>query len=133
MSNTKEIVCVCCNGKFVVPSGMQILPYHTLTCDGMRTLECGLSLKPNPVLGKSEESEMKDSVNHPAHYQAKNDPSGIYEAIKVIEAWELGFCLGNTVKYISRAGKKDPAKTIEDLKKSAWYMNREIERLEKGE
>lgn len=44
-----------------------------------------------------------DAVNHPAHYGGAGNP---YEAIKVIEAWELGFCLGNTVKYISRAGKK---------------------------
>jgi hypothetical protein len=40
----------------------------------------------------------------PAHYGGADNP---YEAIKVIEAWKLGFCLGNTVKYISRAGKKD--------------------------
>lgn len=131
MPDTKEVVCVCCNGKFVMKSVEQTLPIHYLTCD-MRELECGLSGKPNPVLGKPKESKMKDSVNHPAHYQAKNDPNGTYEAIKVIEVWELGFCLGNTVKYISRAGKKDAEKIIEDLKKASWYLNREIERLEKG-
>jgi hypothetical protein len=48
---------------------------------------------------------VSESVNHPQHYGGDTT----YEAIKVIEAWELGFCLGNTVKYISRAGKKgDP-------------------------
>ena len=67
-----------------------------------------------------------DPVDHPAHYGGELNP---YEAIKVIEAWELGFCLGNAVKYISRAGKKDPEKTIEDLKKARWYVDREIERL----
>ena len=63
------------------------------------------------------------TVNHPLHYGGDTT----YEAIKVIEAWGLGFCLGNTVKYISRSGKKDPAKELEDLKKAAWYLNREIE------
>lgn len=62
------------------------------------------------------------TVNHPLHYGGDTT----YEAIKVIEAWGLGFCLGNTVKYISRSGKKDPAKELEDLKKAAWYLNREI-------
>jgi hypothetical protein len=71
---------------------------------------------------------MSDSVNHPKHYGGKDNP---YEAIKVIEAWKLGFCLGNTVKYISRAGKKKSAKLIEDLKKAAWYLDREIAKLEK--
>lgn len=62
-------------------------------------------------------------VDHPEHYGGVNNP---YKAIKVIEAWELGFHLGNAVKYISRAGKKDPAKEAEDLKKAAWYINRQI-------
>lgn len=62
-------------------------------------------------------------INHPAHYGGLDNP---YEAIKVIEAWNLGFCLGNTVKYISRAGKKDPTKKLEDLKKALWYLEREI-------
>lgn len=69
---------------------------------------------------------MNDVVNHPAHYGGEDNP---YEAIKVIEAWGLGFCLGNAVKYISRAGKKDPAKEVEDLRKEVWYLNREIIRL----
>ena len=66
----------------------------------------------------------RDRVNHPAHYGGAENP---YEAIKVIEAWGLGFCLGNAVKYICRAGKKED--TLEDLRKAAWYLNREIERL----
>lgn len=61
------------------------------------------------------------SVNHPEYYGGKDNP---YEAIKVIEAWGLGFCLGNAVKYISRAGKKDSAKLIEDLEKAGWYIRR---------
>ena len=66
------------------------------------------------------------AVDHPSHYGGADNP---YEAIKVIEAWQLGFCLGNTVKYISRAGKKSSA--LEDLKKAAWYLNREIQNREK--
>lgn len=69
-----------------------------------------------------------EMVNNPEHYGgAKN----IYEAIKVIEAWDLDFHLGNTVKYISRAGKKDTDKELQDLKKAAWYLQRRIENLEK--
>lgn len=66
-----------------------------------------------------------DPVNHPMHY----GPGGAYETINVIEAWGLDFCLGNTVKYISCAGKKDPTKTIEDLEKARWYLDRRIEQL----
>lgn len=70
---------------------------------------------------------MSDNVNHPSHYGGSENP---YESIKVIEAWKLGFNLGNTVKYISRAGKKEESKLLEDLKKAAWYLNREISNLE---
>lgn len=56
-----------------------------------------------------------EAVNHPDHYGGSDNP---YEAIKVIEAWELGFCLGNTIKYIARAGRKGEA--VEDLRKAAW-------------
>ena len=65
-------------------------------------------------------------VNHPKHYGGSENP---YEAIKVIEAWDLSFCLGNTVKYISRAGKKETDKVVQDLEKAKWYLEREIVRL----
>ena len=71
------------------------------------------------------ESKSKEAVNHPEHYGGDDNP---YEAIKVIEAWELGFNLGNTVKYISRAGKKGDR--LEDLKKAKWYLDREIKNAE---
>jgi hypothetical protein len=67
------------------------------------------------------------SVEHPQHYGGGDNP---YEAIKVIEAWDLDFSLGNAVKYISRAGRKDPSKTIEDLEKARWYVDRAIKRLQ---
>lgn len=69
-----------------------------------------------------------EAVDHPAHYGSADDP---YEVIKVLEAWGvLDFCLGNTIKYVARAGKKDPAKEVEDLRKAAWYLNRRIEQLQ---
>ncbi len=68
-----------------------------------------------------------EQVNHPIHYGGEDN---IYEAIKVIDAWDLGFALGNTVKYISRAGKKDKQKELEDLKKAMWYLQHHISKLE---
>jgi hypothetical protein len=68
-----------------------------------------------------------DAVDHPAHYGGADNP---YEAIKVIEAWKLGFNLGNAVKYISRHQHKGTA--LEDLKKARWYLEREIQGLEGG-
>lgn len=65
-------------------------------------------------------------VDHPPHYGGGDNP---YEAIKVIDAWELGFNLGNTVKYISRAGKKPGADTRIDLLKAKFYLDAEIEKL----
>jgi hypothetical protein len=64
------------------------------------------------------------NVDHPEHYG-----NAISETINVIEAWNLDFCLGNAVKYISRAGKKDKSKTIEDLQKAIWYLERKIKQL----
>lgn len=64
---------------------------------------------------------MKDDVNRPSHYTY-----GSIEVIDYIEDKKLGFHLGNSVKYISRAGKKDPSKYIQDLEKAIWYLKREI-------
>lgn len=64
---------------------------------------------------------MTDNVNHPPHYN-----SGKIEVIEAIEDWKLDYHSGNAVKYIARAGKKDPSKTIEDLQKALWYINRRI-------
>ena len=73
----------------------------------------------------TEENQPADNVNHPSHYTG-----GKIEVIDFIEDKKLGFHLCNAVKYISRAGRKDPARTVEDLRKAAWYLNRQIERLE---
>lgn len=69
-----------------------------------------------------------DLVNHPQHYGGDT----VYEVIKVIFAWGLdnNFCLGNAIKYIARADKK--TNPIEDLRKARWYIDREIQRREKG-
>lgn len=73
--------------------------------------------------------EAESKINHPAYYGGDTT----YEAIKVIEAWQLDFCLGNTVKYISRAGKKQADKEIEDLEKAKWYLSRRIQQVKQGE
>jgi hypothetical protein len=65
---------------------------------------------------------MTDSVNHPPHYESNGS-----EVIDIIEAFELGFHLGNVVKYVLRAKKKNGT---EDLKKARWYLDRQIAKLE---
>jgi hypothetical protein len=69
------------------------------------------------------DTEAPDLVNKPPHYRAGDT----YETIRVIEAWNLGFNLGNAVKYISRHEAKGG---LEDLKKARWYLDREISKLE---
>ena len=66
------------------------------------------------------------SVNHPQHYTSH--PSSV-ECIQVAE--HFNFCIGNAIKYLWRAGLKGEA--LEDLRKAAWYINREISRLERNE
>ena len=78
-------------------------------------------------------SKQFDDVNRPKHYA-----DGKIEVIDYIEDKNLGFALGNAIKYISRAGKKQSAdknnkeKTIEDLRKAVWYINRRIKEIEEG-
>ena len=71
---------------------------------------------------------MSDNVNHPSHYT-----DGNIEVIDYIEDKKFGYHLGNAIKYISRAGKKDPQKTVEDLRKAIWYLQRYIWFLEQKE
>jgi len=61
----------------------------------------------------------REMVNHPDHYQGNN-----FEVIDIIEDYELGFNLGNAIKYILRADKKGNKK--QDLKKAMWYIQREV-------
>ena len=78
------------------------------------------------MITKKEETNQptkvaSDSVNHPSHYT-----DGSIEVIDYIEDKQFGYHLGNAIKYISRAGKKDPEKTVEDLEKAIWYIQRYI-------
>lgn len=66
-----------------------------------------------------------DMVNKPPHYRVE----GLPECIEVIEKLGFGFHLGNTLKYMWRAGRKDDKKTIEDLEKAAFYLKRHIANL----
>lgn len=96
-----ENKCVVCGA--VIPEGTQVCK------------DCDLVHRPIKA----------DNVNHPSHYT-----DGKIEVIDFIEDKGLNYHRGNAVKYISRAGKKNPEKEIEDLQKAAWYINREIERLQ---
>lgn len=69
---------------------------------------------------------MNDIINHPSHYT-----DGKIEVIEFIEDKNLNYHKGNAIKYICRAGKKDPSKEIEDLQKAIWYINREIKNLKR--
>ena len=90
----------------------------------MKTCNCTLPYEQYCGAKSSNQQEYTSAyeyVAHPIHYGGKDNP---YETINVIEAWELGFNLGNTVKYISRAGKKDSI--VQELEKALWYLKREI-------
>lgn len=123
-----------CSGHFPPMDTFCLRCQHVLAshagdlCKACGVPQCGLFVAPSgdvqPILGTAEQ------VNHPQHYGGKDNP---YEAIKVIEAWQLGFCLGNAIKYISRAGKKDPTKELEDLEKAMWYLNRRIEQIQSSQ
>lgn len=71
---------------------------------------------------------MSNNVKNPRHYN-----TGKIEVISAIEDWNLDFHLGNVVKYVARAGKKDSSKTIEDLEKAKWYLSRKIDELKRDE
>ena len=83
-------------------------------------------LDPGGVGERDSESlrQPHDAVDHPSHYV--NHPSGI-ECIEVVEY--MNFNLGNRIKYVWRAGAKSDE--LEDIRKAAWYLNREIDRVEK--
>ena len=80
------------------------------------------TLVPSAVMSMAVYAD--DMVNHPPHYK-----TGGIETIDFIEAKNLGYNLGNVVKYISRADYKGDR--LENLKKAQWYMNREVERASK--
>lgn len=90
-----------------------------------------LFLDPTPAPDTEVHADLAaetEAVKHPAHYGGDTT----YKVIKVITAWGLGFDLGNVTKYVARAGKKDPAKELEDLRKARFYLNHRITQLEQS-
>jgi hypothetical protein len=79
---------------------------------------CFPSVTPVTIPGIEEWRKLR-----PSHYN-----EGKIEAIAVIEDWKLGFCLGNTIKYICRAGKKAGNPELKDLEKARWYLDRYIQK-----
>lgn len=70
----------------------------------------------------TDTAQKPDLVSHPSHYNF-----GKYEVVKVIIDWGLGFCLGNVIKYVARAGRKDGNSRLQDLMKAKQYLEFEIE------
>ena len=68
-----------------------------------------------------------EAVNHPSHYTDGNIECIDYIEDKLTEEEFQGYCKGNALKYISRAGKKNPDKYYEDLKKAVWYLERAVQ------
>lgn len=80
-----------------------------------------------PTAPWRERTLSSDNVSHPPHYA-----NGWSNGAEVIDLTEhLSFCAGNVVKYVCRAGRKDPCKYAEDLEKARWYLDREIERVKR--
>ena len=75
----------------------------------------------------NHKSTFEKLIDHPLHYGGDKP----FEVIKVLEAWNLDFHLGNVVKYIYRAGIKDVETEIEDLEKAKWYLQRKINLLKR--
>lgn len=105
---------------------------------GITVYECGLCpFKTNSSLvfqnhlqaHAGTTTQQLEQIDHPTHYGGADNP---YEAIKVIEAWKLGFNLGNAAKYICRAGSKPGVSEITDLEKARWYLDREIQSKKKN-
>lgn len=114
---------------------VQVKPNNIMSTDGelkqwqkdiMEKDYAAAKLQKNSLYGKM--CCENDPVNHPSHYT-----DGKIEVIDFIEDKNLNFHLANAVKYISRAGKKDPSKEIEDLKKARWYLDRYIQKLEEAQ
>lgn len=103
--------CPHCKANFGVDAEKVVLPITCPACEKTITGQEGV----------------EDRINHPKHYQSS---FGV-ECIEVIEGLGLPYHLGNTLKYMWRAGKKHDRR-LEDLKKAKWYLDRYIEYLEKG-
>lgn len=85
----------------------------TIECIGTNACSCNVCLA----------KRSNDIINWPKHYNTSK-----IQPIDAIESWKLDFRLANAVKYLARAGKKDPAKLKEDLEKAIWYIQRYIDK-----
>ena len=115
------------NIDYTIRNGLELIKEN----DNMNTkIEEGNKVNESDLKDTETSKEVKDDkndpVNHPSHYTDTK-----IEVMDYIEDKGFNFALGNAVKYISRAGKKDKNKTIQDLEKAEWYLNREIKRLKK--
>lgn len=90
-----------------------------------KAAQCSIQ-QPSRLTGKNILPMENETINHPPHYIEGRK----YEPISVIEDWQLPYHLGNAVKYISRAGRKDKDKMKEDLQKAVWYLERYIASLD---
>lgn len=115
-------------GRVVFTPGSRTIAYPVgepyAICDKS---EYEYELKDDAIVIKEQVYRFKssDNVSHPPHYA-----NGWSNGAEVIDLTEhLSFCAGNVVKYVCRAGRKDPGKHVEDLKKARWYLDREIERV----
>ena len=99
---------------------------ETAMCDVIQLLKC--------FIDRKDKEQKTDNVNHPKHYTWLKDLCGI-EVIDITR--HMNFCLGNSLKYILRAGHKkdasltDTDKQVEDLNKAIWYIKDEIKRITK--
>jgi hypothetical protein len=136
----------CKHDDLVIYQGRRSRVEQDATTGGYSLQDCE-TLKVTRMTSDAHVTKLNASVDHPQHYGGADN---VYEAIKVIDAWRLGFSLGNTVKYIARAGRKlervdvsgmasssksyieVPSDGIEDLKKARWYLDHEIKQREEA-
>jgi hypothetical protein len=102
--------------KFIVPSTFTVKQVEEIAANHLEVEA--------KVVSNDEPAAAEEKINHPKHYN--KHPSGV-ECIVVAEYFN--FCLGNTIKYIWRAGEKQGASALEDLEKAQWYLEREISKL----
>jgi hypothetical protein len=104
-------------------------PGNSLLDEYRKSLEQCLAERERKAVRLACESAKKKSEEDDEdgdYYQGKGGTS----AIDIIEEFELGFCVGNVIKYLIRAGRKKDNSELSDLKKALWYLERHIESLE---
>lgn len=109
--------------------GVAIFEYNDGKPTGKKMVFKPVSASQSIKKSDKTDSKPKNTAITPSYYGGADNA---YEAIKVIDAWGLGFALGNAIKYICRAGKKKDNSRLQDLEKSKYYIEHEI-KVEKGE